>query len=134
METLLMFIADYAALEPNTGKLNVLGAFNRVTVNTLPHVHDRFVFVVKIAGEVLQDRREHKLAMSILDEDSNILLTLEGPFMFPSMPPGIPPEYLRMVELNRFEFPDEGDYRCEVNVDDGALRESIVLRIERKGT
>jgi len=129
VKIVMMVTADYAAVEPQTGKLNVLGVFTRITAEEFPTTHHRMYLAVKFEGEILDGSRPHQLSVTLASEDGVNLFALEGEFRMPESPPGIPPQCGLVVELNQLKFENPGDYRFYVRVNDGDLDESSVLQL-----
>ena len=113
MKIPLMVTADYAAVEPKTGKLNVIGVFRRIYAQNFPAVHSRMYVVMQIAGEVGDSRNPHNVSVTISDEDGKTIASMEIPFEIPKAPPGIPPQHTLILELNGTVFDNAGDYVFE---------------------
>ena len=47
MKILMMVTADYASIEPQTGKLNIIGVFNQINAQEFPTSHRRMYLVIK---------------------------------------------------------------------------------------
>lgn len=127
----MMVFADYAAVEPQTGKLNVIGVFNRIAAVKFPTTHHRMYMALKFEGEFADSSRAHKLSATLANEDGVDILGLQGEFRMPDSPPGIPPQIGLVLELNQLQFDRPGDYRFYVAVNDGELDDSSVLQLVR---
>lgn len=121
-------MADYAAVEPNSGKLNIIGVFNQLLAAQFPTTHHRMYFAVKLEGERLSKADENTLSIEMVDEDGKELLTIEGQFVMPATSPGIEPQCAIVFEFNQLTFQSPGDYRFHISVNDGELEESTVLQ------
>ena len=125
----MMVAADYAAVEPQTGKLNIIGVFNRITAQEYPTTHHRMYLAVKFEGEITDGSRPHQLSVTLASEDGVNLFAIEGEFRMPASLPGIPPQCGLVIELNQLKFEHPGDYRFYVRVNEGELDESSVLQL-----
>lgn len=132
MKILMMVAADYATVEPQTGKLNVLGIFNRISALKFPAMQRRMCLVVKIEGEISDSRNPHTLSVALTDEDGVEMIVLGGGFEMPSNPPGIPPEHIALLEFNEIIFQKPGEYRLYVSVNDGEIEESMALQVVKR--
>lgn len=129
MKILMMATADYAAVEPKTGKLNVIGVFRRINAPSFPSVHPRLYVVIQIEGELADSRNPHNASMTIADEDGRTIVAIETPFELPKAPPGIPPQQTLVLELNGFVFHHAGDYVFATSVNDGEAIASTVVQV-----
>ena len=68
VKILMLVTADYAAVEHLTNKLNVLGVFRNIAVESFPATHRRMYLVVKIGGVEDSGVDPHRLSVSIADE------------------------------------------------------------------
>lgn len=129
MKILIMTTADYAAVEPQSGKLNILGTFDTISARVFPVTHPRMCLVLKFEGQIGDTSPMHKLSVAFADVDGNELFRVEGQFEMSSQSPGVPPQHAVVMEFNDLSFARPGEYRVYVTVDDGALEESAVLRV-----
>lgn len=129
MKTVMMVTADYAAVEPQTGKLNVIGVFNRILVRHFPVIHRRMYFAVKLEGELSDNTEAYTVLANLTDEDGREIWVIEGQFVFPDSPPGIPPQCSIVMEINSLRFGQPGDYLFQIQVNDAELEESTVLQV-----
>ena len=129
VKIVLMAIADYASVEPQTGKLNILGVFDRITVASFPATHYRMYLALKFESDILDATARHSLSIALTGEDGNELFTLSGQLQMPESPPGLSAQLSIVCELNQLAFQNPGDYRIYVSVDDDALEESAVLQV-----
>ena len=67
MKIVMMVVADYAAVEPLTNKLNILGDFRNIGAQSFPVRHRRMYLVVKIAGKAVGGADKNSLSVSISD-------------------------------------------------------------------
>ena len=93
MKILMMVTADYASIEPQTGKLNIIGVFNQINAQEFPTSHRRMYLVIKIGGEIFDNPNPHKLSVALADEDGIEIVAIEGEFEMLSSSPGILPQH-----------------------------------------
>ena len=65
VKIIMMVLADYAAVESNTGKLNVIGVFNRILAEKFPHSHYRMYLAVKFEGAMIGNAQPHDLSVTL---------------------------------------------------------------------
>lgn len=130
MKLMILLTAKYANIERSTGKLNVLGAFSRISPKSFPYRHHRMAVVVKLRPEFGDHSDDRELSIALSDADGIESMRLSIPFSFPVGEGGHRPEFLGVVELNNVEFPRPGLYEFAVVVDDHVLGSTpIELRI-----
>jgi hypothetical protein len=128
MKIMLLITADYASIEPQTKKLNIIGAFNTIFAKSFPCKVRRMAVAVKIRAELQDHHDDRKLSIELEDEDSEKLLHISGPFRFPQSGTGRLGEHSTVVELNDLPFQKPGAYNFVVYVDDEQLgRTSVEL-------
>ena len=132
MKIVMMVTADYAAVEPQTRKLHIIGVFNRITAGAFPLTYHRMYIAVRLEGEIEDGSELHQLLITLAGEDGHEMLTIRGEFEMPKSSRGISPQLEIVGEFNQLTFPVPGDYRIYVSVDDGDLvDESTVLQLVR---
>ena len=118
---MLLLTADYASVEPASGKLNIIGAFDRIGAAKFPCIHKRLALVVKVRAELGDHHNERTLGIDMVDEDENKLFHLSGPFQFPQNDKGLLGEHSVVLEFNNLKFLQPGIYNFIVYVDDERL-------------
>lgn len=129
MKVLMMIVADYANVEQQTGKLNIIGVFRNIQSRNFPIPHNRMYLVIKIGGDIMDSRNPHELFVTLTDEDGQEIFRIEGPFDMPPSPHGIPPEHNIILELNQLIFHKPGEYVFYFNVNKGEVEESTVIQV-----
>lgn len=76
MDVDLALLCDAATVDAS-GKLNILGVFDRIGVSEFPARHGRLSLVVRFRGDV-SDVGEHDLAIRLLDPDGEELFSADG--------------------------------------------------------
>ena len=125
----MMVTADYAAVEPVTNKLNILGVFRNIAADSFPATHRRMFYVVKIGGKLNGNAKPHRLQMSILSEAGDEITRVESSFM---MSPDESPEHNALFELNGLVFRKPGSYLFKVSIDDGKVTGSTSVSVLRR--
>ena len=129
MKILMLVTADYAAVEPLTNKLNILGVFRNIAARTFPATHRRMYLVVKIDGKVSGSSEPHKLRVSIVDDSGDEITRAESSFLLTPGSTGISPEHNALFELIGLVFRRPGDYFFKVNVNDGEAKGATVVHV-----
>lgn len=118
MQLLVLLTADHAYTDNVTGKLYVLGSFNRILPTQFPHRHDKMAVVIRIASEVADLTDEQRLTGVLMDEDGREILKFQGPVVFPIASDGSRPYLNLIIELAGIVFPQPGKYEFRVRVGD----------------
>ena len=130
MKLIMLITADYASIDPGTGKLDILGAFTEIKPKKFPTVHARMALVVKLVPAFQDHADERKLAIELRDEDGTRYMRIEGPFNFPHGAEGRRPEFTAVLELNSLPFPHPGGYEFEVYVDDELQGQAPIVLVQ----
>lgn len=118
MEARLLLLADYASLEQGTGKLNIIGAFNRIFAQEFPAAHAMMYLVVRIGAELGEFNLERHLEVVLFDEDGQEKWrTPSLPFTIPTPPSGKTGEFNAVIGLQMMVFDKAGRYEFRVYVD-----------------
>ena len=128
MKIVMMIVADYAAVEPLTNKLNILGVFRNIGAQSFPVRHRRMYLVVKIAGAV-GGVAQNRLSVSISDGSGGEITRIESSFVLSASSTGIPPEHNSLFELNGIVFKHPGDYVFKATVNDGEAEEVTTVQV-----
>ena len=129
MKILILTTADYAAVEPLTNKLNILGVFRNIAVKSFPATHRRMYLVVKIGGAASRIQESHRLQVSVSSESGDEIARVKSSFVFSPGVLDISPEHNALFEFNGLSFRSPGNYSFEVSVNDGELRESAIVHV-----
>ena len=129
VKIMMLVTADYAAVEPLTNKLNIVGVFRNIAARTFPATHRRMFLVVKIGGKVSDGNVPHKLRVSIVDDSGDEITRTESSFLLSSSSTNISPEHNALIELNGLGFRRPGDYFFKVNVNDGEAKGATVVHV-----
>ena len=127
MEVDLALLADAATID-GSGKLNILGIFDRLTTSAFPTRHPRLSLVLRFAAG-LQELGKHEVGIALKAPDGKQLVRIDGEM---NLAPGplargvvLVPHVLNMDGL---VFPVAGRYSFDVKVD-GEHHVSIPLSV-----
>lgn len=132
MQLIVVLTADYASIEPNSKKLNILGGFSRIYARQFPLQHRRMALVVKIRPELGDTAGVKTLLIILADADGVELMRFSGPMQMERTEGGEIPEFAAVLELNGMRFPHEGIYEFLVRVDDIEIGRTAVELIRSK--
>ena len=133
MEIDLALMADAATVDAS-GKLNILGVFDRITARNFPAPHERISLVLRFTAG-LDEAGEHRLAISLKTPDgSDLIPTIEGVLQLGPGPGHVGGEirFPHILNLNGIVFPAPGQYSFDIRVDDEYLT-SIPLYLSQMG-
>lgn len=119
-------VADEANVS-REGKLNVLGAFDRISVAAFPAVHPKMTFVFQLRAEEGDAARPVPLRVRLVDEEENDLWGTEGEIAPPAVAAGEVATANQIVALVGVRFPAPGRYRFVVEVGDLPPHETPLL-------
>ena len=132
MEIDLAFLADAATVDVS-GKLNILGIFDRLSVPELPGHHPHLSLVLRLSAS-LGEAGIHKMEIALSDPDGVKMMGLNGEFHVgpgPALSGGqvrIP----QVLNIERLVFPKAGRYDFNVSLD-GEHHVSIPLYVHEAG-
>lgn len=132
MEIDLALLADAATVDA-AGKLNILGVFDRVSVQDFPARHGRVALVLRFSAGVQQAGR-HQVEIVFRDPAGEELVRADGELQLGGGP-GSVSEGIRAPQVLNFDglvFKAEGRHTFEVKVN-GEHHASIPLRVHRVG-
>ena len=129
MEIVVLLTAEYAAVESGSGKLNLLGVFNRFKLESTPEPPKRLYLVTRIRGKQVNSPSTHRLTVSVTDPSNATLVEISGNFNMPAETSGVDPECDFVVEFNGLDFNQVGIYSFSVDVDDGKAKASTLIQV-----
>lgn len=121
MQLLTLLTADHAYIDNATGKLYVLGAFNKISMTRFPGRQEKMALVVRVSSEVTDPTTEQTLVANLMDEDGREILKFEAPFKMSIASDGSRPYFTVIVELGGLLFPQPGRYVLKISVGDDEL-------------
>ena len=116
MEIDLALLADAATIDA-TGKMNILGVFDRLGVSQFPAQHGRIALVLRLTAGTSEIGR-HDMEIRLSDPDGAEVLSVNGEMQLGVG--GHASEGIRVphvLNLDRLVFPAPGRYSFDVRVD-----------------
>ena len=119
MKVQFALLAD-AANKTDSGKLNLLGVFDRINARQFPALHPSGTLVMRLVFSTLETGKEHGIRIVLVDEDGKELMAQEGKLNLG--PRKGPDAYADMiVPLMPMPFPTAGNYQLRILVDESDL-------------
>lgn len=117
MEIDLALLADAATID-NSGKLNILGIFDRITAQNFPAQHSRISLVLRFAAG-LQEAGSHQVEIRLKAPDGSEVVRLNGAMQLGAGTPaaGAGVKVPHVLNLDGMVFPKPGLYNFDVRVD-----------------
>ena len=128
MEVDLALIADAAPID-NSGKLSILGIFDRIGTSSVPARHPRMVLVLRFIA-ALNETGKHRIWITLRDPDGKEVVGVDGEMQLGPGPAGdgggirVP----HVLHLDGLVFPVPGQYAFDVRVD-GQHHASLPLTV-----
>ena len=119
----MALIADEANLSQE-GKLNILGAFDRITAPSFPTVHPKMVFVVRIDASYGDGGQRTPIRVRLMDEDGGVLFEAGGELQAPAVQPGDVATTYQLFALAGVAFPNPGRFQFVVELGDNPPHET----------
>ena len=117
MELDFAFLADAAVVDA-TGKLSVLGVFDRIRAPEFPARHGRIALVMRLAARS-EDEGKHKVEIRLRGADGQDILRLDGEVRVgPGASTGEHTRIAQVLNLDGVVFPRPGAYRFEIRIND----------------
>jgi hypothetical protein len=128
MEVDLALLADAATID-GSGKLNILGIFDRLTTSAFPTRHPRLSLVLRFSAGV-QEVGKHEVAITLKEPDGKQLVRIDGEMNLAPGPSGTGGAVLvpHILNMDGLIFPAPGRYAFDVRVD-GEHHVSIPLTV-----
>jgi hypothetical protein len=117
VEAKILLAADFANVD-SSGKLNIIGAFNRINAHKFPVRHSQMHLVVRLVAELGEFDQQRNLRIILWDEDGNQLWeTPDIPFHVKPPESGKRGEHNAIIGLQGMGFEKPGVYSFNVYVD-----------------
>lgn len=116
MEAVIFLAADFANHEAS-GKLNVLGVFNRIYARDFPAIHRRLYLVIRMLSGLGEMDTKHDLKIVFYDEDGKELGAQQGEFEIPRPKSGKQAAADIVLEVSDLYLPQPGNYEFRLVVD-----------------
>jgi hypothetical protein len=108
-------LADEANVSQE-GKLNLMGIFDRISASEFPVVHPKLVFAFRVEAEFADSGRSFPVAITMEDEDGQVLFDAEGQIGAPHVLPGEFATANQLFTMVGVQFPTPGLYRFVVRL------------------
>ncbi|MBL8117853.1 MAG: hypothetical protein JNJ78_10035 [Anaerolineae bacterium] len=134
MNVAFFLAADYAAKE-QSGKLNVLGIFNRIYAADFPAIHASLYLVIRFIAELGEFETKHDVKIIFVDSDGRELSAASGQLELPKPEGGKQLQAELIIQISNLELPKAGGYefRVIVNKDVKAILPlDVVMRPDEK--
>lgn len=126
MKIQILLTADVATIDSASGKINILGAFNKIHAKKFPVIHPRMSLVIRLtASETHEPNGERNIEITLADEDGVTLFGVQTPVQLPMLD-GYRQDANILMELNHLMFPRPGLYEFVVSSEDIRLGETTV--------
>ena len=132
MEVDLALLADAATVDAS-GKLNILGIFDRISASGFPAQHPHVSLVLRF-GASLNEAGDHKVEIVLRDPDGGEVVRLDGDIKVGLGPPatGGRIRVPQVINMERLVFQRPGRYSFDVGVD-GEHQVSVPLYLHDAG-
>jgi Family of unknown function (DUF6941) len=127
MQVKLALLADYANVTAE-GKLNILGIFDRITVQNLPVMHPQMHLILRLEAASTERNRTHNIEIRLVDPDGETVFEVKGDMMPPADPGGLTSTN-QILTLNNLQLAKAGGYVFVVFVNND-LKAEIPLGVE----
>lgn len=129
MEVDLALLADAATID-GSGKLNILGIFDRLGATSLPTRHPRLTLVLRFSAGV-DEIGTHQVGIVLKGPDGQEVLRIDGEMNLTGGPHSVADGVLvpHILNMDGLVFPVAGRYAFDVRVD-GEHQVSIPLTVE----
>jgi Family of unknown function (DUF6941) len=117
MEVDLALLADAATID-GSGKLNILGIFDRIGTGSFPARHPHMVLILRFSA-ALNETGRHEIGIALKDPDGQELVRVDGEMQL-GPGPGSSAGMIRVphvLNLDGLIFPKPGPYAFDVRVD-----------------
>lgn len=125
----MALIADDANLSQE-GKLNVLGAFDRIAAPSYPTVHPKMVFVVRIEATHGDGGRRVPVRVRLVDEDGGVLFEAGGEIQAPEVLQGDIATAYQIFALVGVAFEKPGLLHFRVNLGENPPYETPLVLVQ----
>jgi hypothetical protein len=129
MEVDLALLADAATID-GSGKLNILGIFDRLGTTSFPTRHPRLCLVLRFSAGV-HEVGKHGIGIVLKGPEGKEIVRIDGEMNLGAGPRGVTSGVLvpHILNMDGLVFPTAGRYSFDVRVD-GEHHVSIPLTVE----
>jgi len=122
----LALLADAATIDAS-GKLNILGVFDRIDTQGFPAQHGRIALVLRFGGSV-QDAGSHHLRIRLRSPNGDEMASVEGDLQLGPTAFAEPLHAHHIINMDGLVFPVAGTYGFDVFLD-GSTEVSVPLTV-----
>lgn len=127
----LALLADAATVD-SSGKLNILGVFDRIDTRGFPAQHGRIALVLRFRGD-FNDAGQHHLRMRLAAPGGQEIAAVEGELeLGPPPQPTVPIHIPHIINMDGIVFGVPGTYSFDVYLD-GEHEVSVPLTVSGPG-
>lgn len=127
MQVKLALLADYANVTAE-GKLNILGIFDRISVNEIPAVHPQMHLILRFEAHPAERDRVHNIEIRLYDPDGQTVFEVKGDVV-PHGPVGQTIATNQILTLNNLQLSKPGGYIFVVMVNND-MKSEVPLGVE----
>jgi hypothetical protein len=133
MEVDLALLADAATID-GSGKLNILGIFDRLSTSSFPTRHPRLSLILRFSAG-MQEVGKHEVAIALKSPDGKEMVRIDGEMNLAPGPSGYGGAVLvpHVLNMDGLVFPAAGRYAFDVRVD-GEHHVTIPLTVHGPGS
>ena len=129
MKVSLLTFADFANATAN-GKLNILGVFDSMHVESFPYRHHAMVLAVRYLVEYSDSEEKRELEIQIEAPDGEKLMNVKADVEIPTLEAGTFTASNQVINVRNMEFKQSGTYLARVRIDDEMAAE-VPLKVVR---
>jgi len=117
MDVDLALLADAATIDAS-GKLNILGVFDRITASNFPIAHPRMALVLRFVASV-QEIGRHRVEISLREPRGEEVMHIDGEMQLGPGPASLAGSIRvpHVLHLDGLVFPQPGRYTFDLRVD-----------------
>lgn len=131
MKIQMLVVADYGSIDGATGKLNLIGVFNRIYSHQFPARHQRLAVVAKlVADSPFETTEPRNFELVLRDADATDLFQASGMISIARDPLGNQLDANIILEINMLEFPHPGTYEFSVRIEGDTIGETTIELIQ----
>jgi hypothetical protein len=132
MEIDMALLADAATVDAS-GKLNILGVFDRISTGGFPAQHPHISLVLRFVAS-LREAGRHSVRIRLRDESGTEIMHVDGELHIGPGPLSVGGQVRipQVVNIGHLVFPKAGHYGFDVLVD-GTHQVSIPLTLDEAG-
>jgi len=124
MEAPIFLAADFANVD-GTGKLNIIGAFNRLNVAQFPYVHPAMYLAIRLVIELGEFNKEKTLKVTLFSEDAEeVWTTGDIKFTVPLPLEGKATEFHPIIGIQQLKFDHPGRFEFRLFINDDSKGET----------